>query len=172
MGAVRPGRCSPRALFAQGVVRENSNPGGCNEREMGGRERSQANGLAMRSCWSGWPALQREASGQLRVQRPERVGSEAALLPVFSSYAAVAMRRPDLMAVPTAMLRDAKQSGRSARWTWWLRESGMPCCFCVPPPLIPRCAVGWGSVPWVGIPAGAGVSITLTPQQYAGTKRR
>ena len=42
---------------------------------MGGRERSQANGLAMRSCWSGWTALQREASGQLRVQRPERTGS-------------------------------------------------------------------------------------------------
>ena len=32
----------------------------------------------------------------------------AATLPLFSSYAAGAMRRPELMAVPTAMSRDCE----------------------------------------------------------------
>ena len=42
-------------------------------------------------------------------------GERGGAVLAFSSYAAVVMRRPDPMAVPTALSRDAKQSGRSAR---------------------------------------------------------
>ena len=95
---------------------------------------------------------------------PERVGS-AASLPLFSSYAAGGMKRPELMAVPTAMSRAARQTSRSASQTRWVRDSGMPWCSWSLPPFvtIDDVTVGMGcravsvrhllenhDAPWVG----------------------
>ncbi len=67
---------------------------------------------------------------------PERVEATAPL-PMFNSLAAAVRQRPELVSFRSSRrMKIAKRFNRSAGWTRWVKESGMPSCFSEPPPLI------------------------------------